>query len=175
LQLIFLFGPTASGKLTVAQAFAARRGFKLFHRHLVEDMASAVFDWGSSNYVRVREYNLLQVFREAVDANYSLVFTFLPERTTRESFISHTKVVVERLGGEVVFVELTCPEAVIEARITNPDRRRWGKVTDVARYRALKAEGAFSYRPMPTPQISIDTSAVDPDEAARRIDETLGG
>lgn len=174
MQLVFLFGPTASGKLTVARALCERRGFKLFHRHLVEDMASAVFEWGSPNYIRVREYNILQVFREAVDANLSLVFTFVPERTTRESFISHTGVVVERLGGQVCFVELTCPEAVIEARIGNQDRRAWGKITDVARYRKLKADGAFEFRRMPTPLVRIDTSEVEPGEAARRIDVALG-
>ncbi len=173
MQLVFLYGPVASGKLTIARALTERRPFKLFHRHLVEDMTSAVFEWGSRNYIRVREYNLLQVFRESVDANHSIVFTFLPERTTRDTFVSHTAVVVERLGGEVVFIELTCPEEVIESRLSNADRKRWGKITDVERYRQLKADGAFQYRKMPTPRLTIDTSRVDPAEAARRIDVAL--
>lgn len=173
MQLVFLHGPVASGKLTIAKALCERRNFKLFHRHLVEDMVSTVFEFGSPNYMRVREYNLLQVFREAVDANVSLVFTFLPERTTRATFVSHTGVVVERLGGVVKMIELTCPEGVIEARIGNADRLAWGKITDVNRYRQLKAEGAFEYRSMPAPCISIDTSTVDPREAAGMIDAAL--
>lgn len=173
MQLVFIYGPTASGKLTVARELAQLRGYRVFHRHLVEDMATSVFPYGSEHFVRVREYNLLQVFREAVEANQSIIFTWLPERTTRESFVSHTCVVVDRLGGEVVFVELECPGAIIESRIPNADRRAWGKITDVTRYRELEALGAFEFHHLPTPLIRIDTSRVSASEAAHRIDGVL--
>jgi hypothetical protein len=174
LQLVFIYGPTASGKLTVARELCKLRPYRLFHRHLVEDMAASVFAWDSENYMRVREYSLLQVFREATEANVSLVYTFLPEHTQRESFISHTCVIVDRLGGQMAFVELTCPDEVIESRLGNPDRRAWGKITDVARYRELKAQGVFGYHYLPIPRVRIDTSEVSAVEAARRIDQALG-
>lgn len=174
MQLVFIYGPTASGKLTVARELCKLRPYKLFHRHLVEDMAAAVFAPDSENYMRVREYSFLQVFREATEANVSLVYTFLPERTTRESFISHTCVVVDRLGGQVAFVELTCPEEVIESRLANPDRRAWGKIRDIARYREMKATGRFGYHYLPIPRVRIDTSEVSAVDAARRIDVALG-
>ena len=174
MQLVFIYGPTASGKLTVARELCKLRPYKLFHRHLVEDMAAAVFAPDSENYMRVREYSFMQVFREATEANVSLVYTFLPERTTRESFISHTCVVVDRLGGQVAFVELTCPEDVIESRLANPDRRAWGKITDIARYRDMKAAGRFGYHYLPIPRVRIDTSEVSAVDAARRIDLALG-
>jgi len=174
LQLVFIYGPTASGKLTVARELCKLRPYKLFHRHLVEDMAAAVFPREGEHFMRVREYSLLQVFREATEANVSLVFTFLPERTTRESFISHTCVIVDRLGGQMAFVELTCPEDVIESRLANPDRRAWGKITDVAEYRALRDKGRFGYHYLPIPRVRIDTSEVSATDAAARIDAALG-
>jgi hypothetical protein len=174
LQLVFIYGPTASGKLTIARELCRLRPYHLFHRHLVEDMAAALFPFGSEPFVRLREYSLLQAFREATEANVSLVFTFLPERTTRESFISHACVIVDRLGGQMAFVELTCPGDVIESRLSNPDRKAWGKVIDVSRYRELSAKGAFGYHYLPIPRVRIDTSTVSAAEAARRIDAALG-
>jgi hypothetical protein len=173
-QLVFIFGPVASGKLTVARELCRLRSYRLFHRHLVEDMASALFPPESEPFMRLREYTLLEAFREATEANVSLVFTFLPERTARESFVSHATVVVDRLGGQMAFVELTCPQHVIESRLANSDRRAWGKITDVAQYRTAVASGAFAYRALPIARLRIDTSNVTPAEAARQIDQALG-
>lgn len=175
MQLVFIYGPTASGKLTVGRELAKLRGYKLFHRHIVEDMAATVLPFGTEHFNRVREHALMNVFREAVDRNTSLIFTFLPERTVKESFISHTCVVVDRLGGQVAFIELTCPDDVIESRLANADRRAWGKITDVARYRELKAAGAFGYHYLPIPRARIDTSRVSALEAAKQIDAALDG
>ena len=54
MDLVFLFGPPAVGKLTVARAPAARTGLKLFHNHLVLDAITAVFDFKSPAYLRLR-------------------------------------------------------------------------------------------------------------------------
>ena len=53
--LVFLYGPVASGKLTIARELAARTGFALFHNHLVVDAVMAVFPFGSESFVRLRE------------------------------------------------------------------------------------------------------------------------
>lgn len=55
MQLIFLYGPMAAGKLTVARELAARTGFALFHNHLLVDAVAAVFPFGSPSFVRLRE------------------------------------------------------------------------------------------------------------------------
>ena len=55
MQLVFLHGPAAAGKLTVARALAARTGFALFHNHLVVDAVAAVFPFGSAEFRTLRE------------------------------------------------------------------------------------------------------------------------
>ncbi|MFD2498935.1 hypothetical protein ACFSTI_08890 [Rhizorhabdus histidinilytica] len=47
MQLVFLHGPVAAGKLTVARLVAERTGIALFHNHLVVDAVAAVFPFGS--------------------------------------------------------------------------------------------------------------------------------
>jgi hypothetical protein len=78
-QLVFIYGPTASGKLTVARELAKLRDYRVFHRHLVEDMATAVFPFGSDTLFACG-IQPLQVFREAVEANISIIFTWLLSR-----------------------------------------------------------------------------------------------
>ena len=169
MQVIFIFGPTASGKLTVAREVAAATGFKLFPDHLAVQLVDSVFDSGMRPYVRIREWAWTEVLREAVHANRSLVFTFKPQATIRTSFISHACVIIERLGGDIVFVELTCPEAVLESRIETADRRALHKLARVDEYRRLRDHGEFQFGTMPTPALQIDTSECTPREAAARI------
>ena len=52
MQLIFIYGQVAAGKLTVARALAARTGLALFHNHLVVDAVAAVFPFGSEEIGR---------------------------------------------------------------------------------------------------------------------------
>jgi hypothetical protein len=169
LQVVFIFGPTASGKLTIAREVAQMTGFRLFPDHLAVDLIKGVFDPDMRPYIRIREWAWTEVLREAVHVNRSLVFTFEPQASIRSSFISHACVIIERLGGEIVFVELTCPDEVREARIENEDRRVLGKIASLAEYRRLRDRGAFDFRQMPTPRLKIDTSQCTPVEAANRI------
>ena len=169
MQVVFIFGPTASGKLTIARGVAQQTGFRLFPDHLAENLVSGVFDTDMHAFIRIREWAWTEVLREAVHANRSLVFTFEPRASIRPSFISHACVIIERLGGEIVFVELTCPDVVIESRIESEGRRELGKLASLDEYRRLRDEGGFEFRRMPTPKLKIDTSQCTADEAAHRI------
>ena len=55
MKLIFIHGPVASGKLTIARALAALTGLAVFHNHLVVDAVAAVFPFGSEPFIRLRE------------------------------------------------------------------------------------------------------------------------
>ncbi len=169
MQVVFIFGPTASGKLTIAREVAQKTGFRLFPDHLAVNLVNGVFDADTHPFIRIREWAWTEVLRESVHANRSLVFTFEPQASIRSSFISHACVIIERLGGEIIFVELTCPEAVIETRIENEDRRALGKLASLETYRRLRDQGGFEFRRMPTPKVTIDTSRINVEQAASRI------
>ena len=86
MDLVFLHGPPAVGKLTVARALAARTGLRLFHNHLVLDAITAVFDFRSRGFIDLRESIWLDVFGTAAREGVSLIFTFVPETTLATSF-----------------------------------------------------------------------------------------
>ena len=168
MKLVFLHGAPAVGKLTVARELAALTGFRLFHNHLTVDLVSSLFPFGSEPFVLLREQVWLAAFAEAARNNVSLIFTFNPERTVRESFVQDTIEVVEGAGGKVVFVELTCAEGVLEDRLEDASRKEFGKLASVEQYRSLKDAGAFKFPKLPN-DLSLDTTNRLPGDSARLI------
>jgi chloramphenicol 3-O-phosphotransferase len=172
MQLIFLHGRGAVGKLTVGQALQALTGLPLFHNHLVVDAVLSVFPFGSAEFARLRHDWWLGMFEAAARAGRSLIFTFAPESSVPASFVGEAQAVVERAGGCVRFVQLTCDEAERERRIEAPSRARWGKLNSLAKARTLPAD-ASAYPPLPA-DLTVDTGALSPDAAAAKIADFLG-
>jgi tRNA uridine 5-carbamoylmethylation protein Kti12 len=54
-KLIFIYGPPAVGKLTVASELAKLTGFKLFDNHVSIDFVKSVFDYGTRRYWKLIE------------------------------------------------------------------------------------------------------------------------
>jgi len=171
-NLVFLHGPAASGKLTVGRELSRLTGYQLFHNHLVVDAVTAVFEFGSEPFVRLREEMWLAVFREAALREVSLIFTFAPERTVRESFVGEAIAAVQGAGGRVLFVELKCPESEIERRMEDDSRAQFGKLRSKGLFQELRAAGAFEYPKLPS-GLTLDTGVLSPAEAAMRIRERL--
>jgi len=172
MKLVFLHGPPAVGKLTVARELQRLTGFPLFHNHLTVDLVSSLFPFGSDSFIRLREQVWLAAFAEAAHNRVSLIFTFNPERTVRERFIQDTLDVVGAAGGEVVFIELTCAEEELERRIADASRQEFGKLASVEQYRSLKDAGAFHFPKLPN-GLSLDTTNSSATNTARLISEYI--
>jgi tRNA uridine 5-carbamoylmethylation protein Kti12 len=50
MKLIFLHGPPASGKFTIARALQASHGVLNFRNHLTIDVAKSLFDFGTDEF-----------------------------------------------------------------------------------------------------------------------------
>ena len=175
MRLIFLWGLPGSGKLTVAKEVEALTGWKVFHNHLTVDLLMAVFPFGSKEFIELREQIWLSVFEAAAkNGTAGMIFTFNPESTVRQEFISDTLGVVSQQGGRVEFVEMLCEDSALERRLDTPDRRAFEKLVSVAKFRELRNRGAFALPRMPAPQMRVDTTQQSPHEAAVQIVEGLG-
>jgi hypothetical protein len=168
-KLLFLHGPPAAGKYTIAKAVAAATGLPLFHNHLIVDAVHAVFPFGSPSFVALRERFWLDVIRAAVAEDRSLIFTFQPEPSVSPGFPATVAQIVTDGGGACLFVALTLSLAEQRARIANPDRGHFGKLRDVALLEQLHADFAACEAAMPPSVLSIDTAATTADAAAARI------
>jgi len=176
MDLVFLHGPAASGKLTTGRALASITGFALFHNHLVVDTLLAVFPFGSAPFVRLRDEFWMSTFAEAVASGRSLIFTFTPEPTVPVDFPERARRAVEERGGRVHFVSLTVSPGEQEARIGNLDRREYRKLADVYVLREIRgtaaADRAGDRGPLPA-DLTIETDRSPADDSARTIAATL--
>jgi hypothetical protein len=171
--LLYLYGPPASGKLTVATALAELTGFALFHNHLSVDAVSCVLPFGSEPFTEVLHRLRLDVFRSAARADISLIFTNNsawggPDARSRfAAFATAAERIVEAEGGRTVFVKLTAPLAVLEERVAQESRRRLGKLVDIVRLRELVT--GLDQSALHPDDLEIDTSTIGSGAAALYI------
>lgn len=172
MDLIFIHGPPAAGKLTVARALAEQTGLALFHNHLIVDAVGAVFPFGTPAFRHLRERFWLEVFDTAAIEGRSLIFTFAPEATVSPEFPEQTVRTVERRAGKVRFIALTCSDAEQAKRLGGASRAAFGKLKSASQLKALKAAGAFAYPDLPA-ELTLDTALLSPTQSAGRIAEHI--
>ena len=102
---LFLHGPPAVGKLTIAREVAEQTGFRLFHNHLTVDLVLSVYDFGTPGFIALREQIWLAVIRRSLaDRVPGMIFTFnpensVPQRADRDSFPSGSPPMRPRLNS----------------------------------------------------------------------------
>jgi hypothetical protein len=174
MQLLFLYGPPASGKLTIGRLIAERTGLPLFHNHLVVDAVASVFPFGSEEFIRLRESFWLETISSAASAGRSLIFTFAPEPTVATDFPQRLSQVVTAAGGEVFNVALELEEAEQERRLVTAGRAEFGKLRSVELLRELRPSMSACMDQMPLPTLRIDTGSTTPSDAADIIIGAMG-
>ncbi|HEY6746653.1 MAG TPA: hypothetical protein VI357_13155 [Mycobacteriales bacterium] len=172
MDLVFLHGPAASGKLTVARALEARLGFPVFHNHLVVDLLTTVFPFGTEPFVRLREEFWTAVLGDAARAGRSLCFTFAPESTVRPGFPERVRAVVSDGGGRVRFVRLRVSEPEQDRRIGRPERSEFHKLTSLETLRRMRSHAPAVEQP--PADLEIDTDRSSPAESAAAIAAHFG-
>jgi len=82
MEVIFIHGPAASGKHTIASQLSRLTGLPLFHNHLAVDAALSLFEFGTPGFKNMRSAIWRTAFQEAARANRSFIFTFHPKRVS---------------------------------------------------------------------------------------------
>ncbi len=173
MRLVFIYGPPAVGKLTVAREVAALSNLPVFHNHLVVDAVASVFPFGEADFVRLRERWWLDMFEAAADAGRSLIFTFQPEPSVDAGFPARVVETVAARGGRVDFVRLTAADCVIDARIDAESRAAFGKMRSLDLLRELRAAFRASEALMPEAAVTVATDETAPEAAAQQIVASL--
>jgi len=65
MKLIFIYGPPAVGKLTVAQELAKITGYKIFHNHLTIDLLEPIFERGTTIFAKTVDKYRLELIEAA--------------------------------------------------------------------------------------------------------------
>ena len=177
--LVYLYGPPAVGKLTVATELQRQTGFRLFHNHLTVNALREVFEFGTDAFTAVLHRTRLDVFETAAADGIDLIFTnnsvwAVPDGRRRfAEFADRARERTQSGGGRAVFVQLVAPIDVLEDRVDSRSRRQHGKLVDPT----LLNEMLELYDPTPLHpgDLMIDTSVLSPNQAAQVIAATLEG
>jgi hypothetical protein len=167
MDLVFLHGAAAAGKLTIARALNALLHYGVFHNHLIVDALTAVFPFGTAPFVKLREDFWLATFREAAASNTSLIFTFAPEPSVSPGFAENARRTIEEFGGRIHFVQITVSEAEQERRISLPTRLEFAKLTDEDTLRRLRKRGDAAQSL--AADLIVDSERFSPEAAAAFI------
>jgi predicted kinase len=176
--LIYIYGPPAVGKLTVAERLSELTGFPVFHNHLTVNAVRPVFAFGTPPFTEAVRAMRLAVFEAAARAGISLIYTNNSAwsgpnpRARFEAGAEAARGIMAGHGGRTVFVRLTAPESALEERVANDSRQTHEKLVDVVRLRELLAD--LDASPLHLDDLAIDTGQLSPDEAARAIAAALG-
>ena len=169
LQVVFIHGPAASGKYTIASHLSAITGLPLFHNHLAADIALALFPFGSEGFNTLRATVWRTAFAEAARARQSFIFTFHPEASVDPGLITELVRTIHDSGGRVHFIEIECATEEVLKRIANPSRSKFKKLTDPNFYLELERQGAFRFPKLPEPLLRLDTGIDSAETAAEAI------
>jgi hypothetical protein len=169
MKLVFIYGPPAAGKLTVATELGRITSFAVFDNHLSLDCVLPVFGFGTRSLGELVEQIRLSVIEEAAREGVDVIFTFVYAHPEDIGYVERICSAVERHAGAICLVQLTCTRDAQEDRVEQPDRARRKKVNSVGLVRALN-ESSELFASIPGREsLSIDTTHLPPTEAAERI------
>lgn len=179
MKLLFLFGDTAVGKMTVGQELMKITDLRLFHNHMTIEPVLEIF--GTFNGTVIEKMRRVIFEEYAKSNNYGLIFTFIwafNDKTDWEN-VENVKKIFETYGTEFYYAELVAPQEIrlqrnaTENRLKNKPSKRNLEfsnqllIYDDERYRTVSTAGEIPFENY----IKIDNSNLPPEEAARMIKE----
>ena len=165
---MFVYGPPAVGKLTVASLLAERTGFTLSHNHAVIDAVAPVFEYGSGPFLELVNRFREEIIETAVRERIDLVMTY-GYVAEEEPVVARYVELAESNGGKMLFVQLSAEPETLAHRVTLPSRRQHGKLTDPEPLREMLDRWDFTAAVPFGPNLAIDTEAHAPEQAVERI------
>lgn len=169
MNLIFIYGPPAAGKLTVAKELADQTGYKVFHNHLSIDAVAPIFDFGTKSFWTLVDLIRLETIAEAARSGQNLIYTFCYAKDKDDAHVEKIVRVVTENGGRVCFVLLTCRAAELERRVVIEERQKHGKVNNVGLLREILEKYELFSPVNNYESLRVDNTSLLPAEAAREI------
>ena len=168
MKLVFIYGPPASGKLTVAEKLSGLTGVPLFHNHLSRDIVKDIYPEDLDAHYALVDKIRIDVFEYCAANNTDLIFTFVYGGKEDDETVKTYARSVEAKGGEVSYVELTASRQDLLDRVSNDSRKRFKKLSDPGILSELTQSMGIYAIPF-VDALKINTSELEPEESARLI------
>jgi len=171
MKLLFIYGPPASGKLTIAEKISERTAIPLFHNHLSRDLVKDIYkDKLNENYKLVDRIRF-DVLDYCSKNDTDLIFTYVYAGSDDDDNVRKFIKTIEDNNGEVLFIELSASQDDLIARVNNESRKRYKKLTDPEIMKEITQDMSIYSIPF-IKALKINTSLISPDDIASAVIET---
>jgi hypothetical protein len=178
---VLIIGAQAAGKMTVGRELSRLTGAALLHNHLIIDLLTEFFPFGTPPYSRLAEELRHRIAEEAAGFGTNLIMTggWAFDDPSVLPMVERWLGAVTDRGGAFAFVELRAPLELRLERNRSELRRTVKKVdwatdealTEMSRTHRWESNGDF---PFPERHLVIDSATTEPEAAAWRIIERFG-
>jgi predicted kinase len=173
MKLILLYGPPASGKLTIAEKLSKLTGIPLFHNHLSRDLVEGLYGSNFKAHYALIDTIRYDVINYCAEQGHDLIFTYVYEGGEDDDIdIRRFIDIIEKHHGEVVFIELSATRDDLIARVDSDSRKIHGKLIDPVKMARI-TQDMNKFRIAYVTPIEINTSNIDPNAAVADIIERI--
>jgi len=169
MQLIYIHGAPAVGKLTVAKHLVELTGARLFDNHVAIDLARSVLDFEHDGFWELVTRARLLVLETTVQQNVPLVimtscYSDTEDRETLEAYEG----TLRRFNAKILPVFLHCSKKEMRCRVGNPDRKERRKISTEAELEQFVSDTLCT--PIPRENcFKISSENVSPQDIAEKI------
>ena len=172
MKLIFIYGPPAVGKLTVAEKLSEATKIPVFHNHHSRDLVKDIYGDNLLQHYALVDKIRFDVLEYCAHNNTDLIFTYVYGGAADDGNVKAFINKIESNGGEVVFVELTADASDLVDRVDNDSRKRFKKLLDKKVMSELIRDMSVFTIPY-VKSLKINTSNNRPAESAELIVKKL--
>ena len=173
MEVVFLYGPPAAGKLTIAIEIVRRTGFTLYDNHTSFDRVLKKYPFMSPEFVRVTADLRKRFFRESARQGRSFVFTFCYVYKYDDDFVNECVNLVEGFGGKIHFVQVLPSLGTLLQRVRNDERTKKGKIVDEKILLEVLNGAEFKHQIPGRKSLSINNDSISAADASELIIETF--
>ena len=178
-SLVLILGPPAVGKMTVGQELRDLTGYRLLFNHMIVDLVTQFFPFGSPSFHRLARPFTLDIIAACADEGLGLIVThglvFGPPGSM-DMLRAMERPYRER-GQAIGYVELSAPLEVRLERNTTANRAAHKDVSWATeeRLRDMESWGRWqSDGELVGPHVRIDNTSLSPRVVAERIIDAFG-
>ncbi len=168
-KLLFIYGPPAAGKYTIAKALATELNWPLFHNHVVIDCVNALIQRGEDGFLDACADVRVALSARALANGKSHVSTFVYAAGVDDAFVERIRASVHSAGARFCAVRLQCSVATLNDRCVAPHRSAMGKISTIESLQTvLNQYNCFASLPH-VDSLLIDTDVCSVAESVIRI------
>lgn len=171
MHIVFLYGPPAVGKLTIAQELQKKLGYKLLHNHLLISVFDSIFDFHDPVRKELTREFRMRLVEEAIKEDIDLIITSGSAGSpTLFEYFSELITLINDKGGKLAMVHLTADSKTLLSRVDDEFRKIHGKNFGQEEMKKILAQEHFVFDKYPHMEhLTIDTSTTSAEDAASEI------